>query len=63
MTVREFLEYATDDFYEVEFYDVNTGESTVMSLYDAKDHNEIMDAEFVSWDIGDHFCINYDKGE
>ena len=60
MTVREFLDYATDDFYEVEFYDVNTGNSVVMSVRDAHDHDEIMDAEFASWDVSETLCINYD---
>ena len=63
-TVRDFLEMASDDYYEVEFYNVNTGDSQVMEIREAYDHDEIVDAEMQSWDLGNGgLCINYSSDD
>ena len=63
MTVREFIDMCTQDWIDIDLFNCDTSESTTMYIGDVDDekYEELMSAEFMSWDISDggSICINY----
>ena len=60
-TVRDFLEGCTQDDIDVKLFNCDTEECITINISDMnnEEYEEIMEANYESWDLDDKLCINY----
>lgn len=64
ITVWDFLDMCTQDWIDIDLFNCDTGECIMINIADINEaeYEDIMNAQAMSWDIGDsgRICINYE---